>query len=1028
LVNNPPTVTLAAAATQVDSAASTTITATAVDPEGNTLAATATWSASCGDATLSGTSTTGATFTAPAAGDFIGTCLVSMSIADVGGAVGSGDVRINIGNLFTPEARLDVLVVDQCGYPLDGAAVWLPALGLAGATDATGSWISTLVNANPIDLAVGWRDAAGKRFVQEYRQVSPGEITVVLPNQPVLDAEGDIVCGDTASVAGLVDLRVTGGVAGLLSDFEPALDWAFANVSAAEKTYHVEITPFATHPLAPSDIAATADLIVLESDFNQASQRYETTYGFVTDLTAAHWGPTAPYPVTDVALDLIAPRLPVTVVNAADYARIELRGHRNHREYRLGTAKYDAPELLAMTGFDAVGLYTYAERSATANGRARRESFAAATLPTTPTADTGVEARFTRGWPDIEDMGFGPTSVDFDLVDPHSEIDLFRVTWRGKNAAGEPVLWSLFTTPVSGNNAYRATPSAHPTQAADWAMTSPLGLCGSRRQGLEDVAVTALALTPTAGLAGSNWWALLQTAFGYGDFELFTDTAVDAAGATPFLALPTAAQMAGNTESLCYQPTMTITGTVYDWEPATSRFVPVPGCEIEISHADFTCTAAAFGATDCAADGSYAITVEIDDGTCDPVLNPVRDRFGLLVTAWRSPSSLEIVGEQRRYDVDLTQPLRQDIFGGLADVAVGTNEPDGTRADAKPLRLSVHESFGDGAASDQDFIGFSLLDEVIAIRVYGQAVGPELGVDAGNGGWVELLDSTGQLLKDAAGRNQRRCFGPAGPSITNRSDAACSFGADEGDANGDGLPDDPIRADDAYEMVLSGSGSYFLHIDTIDAGSLPYPYTHGGYVVETRISSNVPGDSGIFAVAGSTAGASNDNTAHLATAIRVSGGEHYQITASGSVACCGASGPTTGPDGSTTMGHQETWTPVSSVNGIATIAGNTFMPLFGVWGDETDPRGQSAPPTRPDFDVAAPDMDTTAELWQAFYIGDGRDGRDDADGAPMTFAAPAGATRLYLGFIDFWFAQGRFPCCYHDNPGPGFDVEIKRLP
>jgi hypothetical protein len=55
-------------------------------------------------------------------------------------------------------------------------------------------------------------------------------------------------------------------------------------------------------------------------------------------------------------------------------------------------------------------------------------------------------------------------------------------------------------------------------------------------------------------------------------------------------------------------------------------------------------------------------------------------------------------------------------------------------------------------------------------------------------------------------------------------------------------------------------------------------------------------------------------------------------------------------------------------------------------------------------------------LHQVFYVGDGRAGFNNAAGALLTFTAPAGATRLYIGFADAG-SFGGTSGWYQDNPG-----------
>jgi hypothetical protein len=255
-VNNGPIVTLFADPQQVALEGTSSLTTSITDPEGDELdQGTVSWTASCGDTTLSSTDASGATFTAPAG--FSGACTVTMTVADVDGASGSGDIRLNVGDQFVPSENLVFTVLDQCGRPLEGANVWLHNVywgdGEGGSTgdlvlDTTdedgisdwGNWGDT----NPIDFSVGWEfynewNGRDERHVQEFRGVTPGSITVIMPNEPVYNYNSywsypRLVCGGD-SPEGILNVAVSGGTAGYYPGFEPYLDWYGRAISKSSR-------------------------------------------------------------------------------------------------------------------------------------------------------------------------------------------------------------------------------------------------------------------------------------------------------------------------------------------------------------------------------------------------------------------------------------------------------------------------------------------------------------------------------------------------------------------------------------------------------------------------------------------------------------------------------------------------------------------------------------------------------------------------------------------------------------------------
>ncbi len=86
-----------------------------------------------------------------------------------------------------------------------------------------------------------------------------------------------------------------------------------------------------------------------------------------------------------------------------------------------------------------------------------------------------------------------------------------------------------------------------------------------------------------------------------------------------------------------------------------------------------------------------------------------------------------------------------------------------------------------------------------------------------------------------------------------------------------------------------------------------------------------------------------------------------------------------------------------------------------MFGSETDPFGSAAPAALPAWDALNP-VNQSPGLYQVFFVGDGRSGFNDGSGALLSFTAPAGATRLYIGFVDAGNFVGTSGW-YQDNPG-----------
>jgi PEP-CTERM motif len=132
----------------------------------------------------------------------------------------------------------------------------------------------------------------------------------------------------------------------------------------------------------------------------------------------------------------------------------------------------------------------------------------------------------------------------------------------------------------------------------------------------------------------------------------------------------------------------------------------------------------------------------------------------------------------------------------------------------------------------------------------------------------------------------------------------------------------------------------------------------------------------------------------------------------GLVSCCALTpGAYTSPDGGIAPNSLFPSTDVNSVGGISGIQfTGRQMFLVGVFLDDSTPSG-GAPPrlTYPDG-ANAPSY--APALGQVFFIGDGR----TSDGQMQIFFTPAGATRLFLGFVDAMGFLGD-PGSYGDNVG-----------
>lgn len=141
----------------------------------------------------------------------------------------------------------------------------------------------------------------------------------------------------------------------------------------------------------------------------------------------------------------------------------------------------------------------------------------------------------------------------------------------------------------------------------------------------------------------------------------------------------------------------------------------------------------------------------------------------------------------------------------------------------------------------------------------------------------------------------------------------------------------------------------------------------------------------------------------------------------GGTNCCGVPNALSGADGATGS------TNVGALNGLSGIKGNTQLGLVAVFTSETDPFGSAAPAPQ-NWDAAAQSGMQTPALNQVFFVGDGHAGRNNSAGALLSFSAPVGATRLYIGFADAYSFQG-LPSYYGDNQGSlSYSVTMAPVP
>ena len=163
----------------------------------------------------------------------------------------------------------------------------------------------------------------------------------------------------------------------------------------------------------------------------------------------------------------------------------------------------------------------------------------------------------------------------------------------------------------------------------------------------------------------------------------------------------------------------------------------------------------------------------------------------------------------------------------------------------------------------------------------------------------------------------------------------------------------------------------------------------------------------VFGHAGNTGGDYGPDAPAVQIDFAAGASNVFTFSATGLVSCCSDS-PNISPDGGSS------WTNIVGINGLSSIAGNANLPLVGVFTSDTDPYGSAAPATL-NFDAHNP-TSLAPVLNQVFYIGDGLSGYGNSAGTPLTFTAPTGATRLYLGVIDA-YSFGGTTGYYNDNKG-----------
>jgi hypothetical protein len=182
----------------------------------------------------------------------------------------------------------------------------------------------------------------------------------------------------------------------------------------------------------------------------------------------------------------------------------------------------------------------------------------------------------------------------------------------------------------------------------------------------------------------------------------------------------------------------------------------------------------------------------------------------------------------------------------------------------------------------------------------------------------------------------------------------------------------------------------------------------------------VPGTMSIYQIfghAGNPGGDYGPATDAALITFAASANNVFTFSVTGLVSCCGGA-PNLPPDGGASGMN------VGGANGLSGLIGNGNIPFVGVFTTDTDPYGSVAPATLT-FDKNNP-TSLSPQLAQVFYIGDGKDGYNNASGATLTFTAPATATRLYIGAIDAYSFTATTGY-YNDNKGQ-FTASVSLAP
>jgi hypothetical protein len=196
------------------------------------------------------------------------------------------------------------------------------------------------------------------------------------------------------------------------------------------------------------------------------------------------------------------------------------------------------------------------------------------------------------------------------------------------------------------------------------------------------------------------------------------------------------------------------------------------------------------------------------------------------------------------------------------------------------------------------------------------------------------------------------------------------------------------------------------------------------------VSLTVPAQSNIFGAGHSVApDPSGGGGGVLPNEVALEAGSYWKIRFPQVVGtiCADTAGDCHGADGGAIGSH--TNTDISSWGGISGIVhGEKTLFLVGVFCGPDEPADPA--PSRLTFGetgISVNFAELYPELNQTFFIGDGRNA-----GGLQEFFAPAGATRLFLGFADSWDFGSDFtrpPGWYGDNSGSlAVELSIDQAP